>query len=194
MNKIILTDCDGVLLNWEGAFTNWMSMRGYKVDENNRREYHMGKRYGISSEEKNRAVRAFNESAWMRYLNPLHDAVYYVDLLHRKHGYTFHMCTSLTTDEYAQKLRIENIERLFGKTAFTKYIFCDTGADKDEALEPYRDSGYLWVEDKVENAELGLRMGLDSVLISQPWNINHNNDYIPKYRYWKELYEGEMFG
>jgi FMN phosphatase YigB (HAD superfamily) len=194
MNKIILTDCDGVLLNWEGAFTNWMSMRGYKVDDNNRREYHMGKRYGISSEEKDRTVRAFNESAWMKYLNPLRDAVYYVDLLHRKHGYTFHMCTSLTTDEYAQKLRIENIERLFGKTAFTKYIFCDTGADKDEALKPYRDSGYLWVEDKVENAELGLQMGLDSVLISHPWNINHNNDHIPKYRYWKELYEGEMFG
>ena len=193
MNKIILTDCDGVLLNWEGAFTNWMSMRGYKVDDNNRREYHMGKRYDISSEEKDRTVRAFNESAWMKYLNPLRDAVYYVDLLHRKHGYTFHMCTSLTTDEYAQKLRIENIERLFGKTAFTKYIFCDTGADKDEALEPYRDSGYLWVEDKVENAELGLQMGLDSVLISHPWNINHNNDHIPKYEYWKELYEEEIF-
>ena len=194
MNKIILTDCDGVLLNWEGAFTNWMSMRGYSVDLLNRREYHMGKRYGISSEEKDRTVRAFNESAWMKYLNPLRDAVYYVDLLHRKHGYTFHMCTSLTTDEYAQKLRIENIERLFGKTAFTKYIFCDTGADKDEALEPYRDSGYLWVEDKVENAELGLRMGLDSVLISHPWNINRNNDNIPKYEYWKELYEEEIFG
>ena len=193
MNKIILTDCDGVLLNWEGAFTNWMSMRGYSVDLLNRREYHMGKRYGISSEEKDRTVRAFNESAWMKYLNPLRDAVYYVDLLHRKHGYTFHMCTSLTTDEYAQKLRIENIERLFGKTAFTKYIFCDTGADKDEALEPYRDSGYLWVEDKVENAELGLQMGLDSVLISHPWNINHNNDHIPKYEYWKELYEEEIF-
>ncbi len=192
MNKIILTDCDGVLLNWEGAFTNWMSMRGYSVDLLNRREYHMGKRYGISSKEKDRTVRAFNESAWMKYLNPLRDAVYYVDLLHRKHGYTFHMCTSLTTDEYAQKLRIENIERLFGKTAFTKYIFCDTGADKDEALEPYRDSGYLWVEDKVENAELGLQMGLDSVLISQPWNSNRNNDHIPIYANWKQLYEEEI--
>ncbi|MBC8474872.1 MAG: hypothetical protein H8D53_00365, partial [Bacteroidetes bacterium] len=76
-----------------------MSQRGFKVDENNRREYNMGKRYGISSEEKDQIVRAFNESAWMKYLNPLRDAVYYVDLLHRKHGYTFHMCTSLTTDE-----------------------------------------------------------------------------------------------
>ena len=60
MNKIILTDCDGVLLNWEGAFTDWMTSRGYVVDENNRREYNMGKRYGISSEEKDRTVRAFN--------------------------------------------------------------------------------------------------------------------------------------
>ena len=186
MNKIILTDCDGVLLNWEGAFTDWMTSRGYVVDENNRREYNMGKRYGISSEEKDRIVRAFNESAWMKYLNPLRDAVYYVDLLHRKYGYTFHMCTSLTTDEYAQKLRIENIERLFGKTAFTKYIFCDTGADKDEALEPYRDTGLPWVEDKPENADLGWRMGLNSMIIEHGHNMNHAPQATHKN--WKSIF------
>jgi len=81
---------------------------------------------------------------------------------------------------------------LFGKTAFTKYIFCDTGANKDEALEPYRDSGYLWVEDKIENAELGLRLGLDPVLIHHPWNANYNNDHISIYANWKQLYEAEI--
>ena len=26
--KIILTDCDGVLLDWEKAFTEWMESKG----------------------------------------------------------------------------------------------------------------------------------------------------------------------
>ena len=28
-NKIILTDCDGVVLDWEFAFSNWMEHRGH---------------------------------------------------------------------------------------------------------------------------------------------------------------------
>jgi len=185
-NKTILTDCDGVLLDWESAFTEWMKHRGYTVDPDNSRNYNMQKRYNLNANEKENLVRNFNESARMKWLDPLRDSVYYVDLIHRKLGYTFHMCTSLTNDRYAQNLRIENTERLFGKTAFTKYIFCDTGADKDEALEPYRDTGLLWVEDKVENAELGTRLGLNSALISHPWNID---SYVTRYDDWQEIYE-----
>jgi hypothetical protein len=143
-------------------------------------------RYNLTYLQKEELVRSFNESARMKWLNPLRDAVYYVDLIHRQLGYTFHMCTSLTNDSYAQNLRIENIERLFGKTAFTKYIFCDTGADKDDDLEPYRDTGYMWVEDKVENAELGIRLGLNSALISHPWNVESE---IQRFDNWKEIYE-----
>ena len=29
MKKIILTDCDGVLLDWEPAFYDWMQSKGY---------------------------------------------------------------------------------------------------------------------------------------------------------------------
>ncbi len=30
MNNIILTDCDGVLLDWENSFHDWMYDNGYK--------------------------------------------------------------------------------------------------------------------------------------------------------------------
>ena len=29
--KIILTDCDGVLLNWEQGFHHWMIRHGYEM-------------------------------------------------------------------------------------------------------------------------------------------------------------------
>lgn len=187
LNKVILTDCDGVLLNWEYAFTVWMEQHfGDKevVDPDN---YDVGKRYGLTRDRKEELVRFFNESAAIGFLPPLRDAMYYVDLLHRKHGYTFHMITSLSKDESAQKLRIQNTQKLFGETAFTKFIFEDTGADKDEVLEPYRDSGLIWIEDKIENARLGDRLGLESLVVEHAHNMD--NDEFPTFATWKEIYE-----
>ena len=30
-NKVILTDCDGVILDWEYSFKKWMTRHGYVV-------------------------------------------------------------------------------------------------------------------------------------------------------------------
>lgn len=189
LDKVILTDCDGVLLNWEYAFTVWMEQHFGDKEVVDPSSYDVGIRYGLSRDRKEELVRFFNESAAIGFLPPLRDAMYYVDLLHRKHGYTFHMITSLSKDESAQKLRIQNTQKLFGETAFTRFIFEDTGADKDEVLEPYRGSGLMWVEDKVENAELGDRLGLRSMLIEHSHNMNYVNDDIPVYKNWKEIYD-----
>lgn len=187
MEKVILTDCDGVLLNWEYAFNTWMKRHGYKMVEGGEYLYDVGERYGIPSDEKKRLVKFFNESSAIGFLPPLRDAMYYVDLLHRKHGYVFHMITSLSLEPSAQQLRIENTKKLFGETAFEKFVFLDTGADKDEALEPYRNSGYMWIEDKVENAELGINLGLNSILMEHGHNMAEEE--IPLVKNWKEIYD-----
>lgn len=186
LNKVILTDCDGVLMNWEYAFTVWMEQHGFEV-KGDPTAYDIGKRYGLTKERKEEMVRFFNESAAIGFLPPLRDAMYYVDLLHRKHGYTFHMITSLSKDESAQQLRIRNTKKLFGETAFTKFIFEDTGADKDDVLEPYRDTGYLWIEDKLENAQLGHRLGLESLVVEHAHNMD--NEEFPTFAQWKDIYE-----
>lgn len=186
-DKVILTDCDGVLLNWEYAFNTWMKRHGYEMKEAGEKAYDMGERYGINNDEKKRLVKFFNESSAIGFLPPLRDAMYYVDLLHRKHGYVFHMITSLSLEPSAQQLRIENTKKLFGETAFEKFIFVDTGADKDEALVPYINSGYLWVEDKVENAVLGVEYGLNSVIMEHGHNMHFQD--IPRVKSWKEIYD-----
>lgn len=187
LNKVILTDCDGVLLNWEYAFSVWMERHNYTI-KGDPYVYDIGERYGISNEEKKRLVKFFNESSAIGYLPPLRDAMYYVDLLHRKHGYVFHCITSLSLEPTAQRLRINNLKKLFGESVFEKFVFLDTGADKDEALEPYRDKGYLWLEDKIENAELGNRLGLQSILIEHGHNMNYQNADIPLVKNWEQIY------
>ena len=54
----------------------------------------------------------------------------------------------MSRDENAGKLREMNLSKLFGNQAFERIVCLDTGADKHEALEEYKDSGCWWLEDK----------------------------------------------
>lgn len=187
LDKVILTDIDGVVLNWFYAFDVWMNEHGHFIEERENPVYDVSKAYGIDRATGKRMVRMFNESAHVGFLPPLRDAMYYMKKIHEETGIVFHAITSLSDNPNAQKLRIMNLEKLFGETLFEKYIILGCGDDKDEALEPYRNSGLLWVEDKVENAELGVKLGLDSVMMEHGFNMNHPS--IPCVKNWKEIYE-----
>lgn len=187
-NKIILTDADGVLLDWEYAFDVYMRQHGFNKVDGGNLKYNIGARYGIDSDQGKKLIKIFNESAHMGFLPPLRDAMYYVKRLHEEHGYVFHCITSLSKDENAQELRRMNLKKLFGETAFEKFIFLDTGADKDEVLEQYRGSGLWWIEDKIVNAQVGYDLGLKSLLMEHGHNMD-NPVPFPKVKNWKEVYE-----
>lgn len=187
-NKIILTDADGVLLDWEYAFDVYMRQHGFNKVEGGNLKYNIGARYGIDPDQGKKLIKIFNESAHMGFLPPLRDAMYYVKRLHEEHGCVFHCITSLSNDENAQELRKMNLRKLFGETAFEKFIFLDTGADKDEVLEQYRGSGLWWIEDKIVNAQVGHDLGLKSLLMEHGHNMDNPTPF-PKVKNWKEVYE-----
>jgi hypothetical protein len=186
--RIILTDIDGVALDWEYAFDVYMRQHGFNKQEGGQFKYNIGTRYGIDTEQGKKLIKIFNESAHMGFLPPLRDSMYYIKRLHEEHGYVFHAITSLSKDENAQELRRMNIKKLFGESTFEKFVFLDTGADKDEALEPYRDSGLWWIEDKIVNCEVGYNLGLYPLLMEHGHNLDYENPAIPRVRNWKEIY------
>ena len=188
-NKLILVDADGVLLDWEFAFSVWMEEHGFVKQDGHQFEYDIGVRYGIDRDQGKTLITMFNESAAIGFLPPLRDAMFYVKRLHEEHGYVFHCITSLSSDVNAQRLREMNLAKLFGKTAFELIVCLETGADKNDALEPYRDSGCWWVEDKPENAEVGHELGLKSILMEHGHNMSHANKQIPVVKNWREIYE-----
>lgn len=187
-NKIILTDVDGVLLDWEYSFDVYLRTHGFQKVPGGNLKYSIGKRYGIEDEQGRKLIKIFNESAAIGFLPPLRDAMYYVKRLHEEHGYVFHAITSLSRDENACELRRMNLRKLFGETAFEKFVFLDTGADKDEALEPYRNSGYYLVEDKIVNCQVGRDLGLKSLLMEHGHNMDYEDPEIPRVKSWKEIY------
>ena len=184
-DKVILVDCDGVLLDWEYSFDRWMKRHGYEIAKDGHGKYRMFEKYGLEKQEAKRLVRMFNESATIRKLPPLRDAIKYVKKLHEEHGYIFHCITSLSKDQYAQHLRTKNLIEMFGPSVFEEYIYLDTGADKDEILKEY-EPGHWWIEDKPENCEAGKRAGHKSIIIDHPYNKDYHGAI--RVTNWREIY------
>jgi FMN phosphatase YigB (HAD superfamily) len=119
-DKVIVTDCDGVLLNWEKAFHEWMTHSGYDIKkEGPKLTYHFEDTFDITREKGRELVRGFNESAGIGFLEPLRDSVEGVKTLVDK-GYVFDVVTSLGKYGPAVALREMNLECVFDKDVFPR--------------------------------------------------------------------------
>ena len=188
----ILTDCDGVLLDWAYSFEKWMKFH-FNLTVKDPYEYDIAKRYQsddpeLQKDSKFYIPRIFCNSSRIASLKPLRDSVKYVKKIYEEHGITFDVVTSLSLDPETQKLRKYNLNKVYGD-AIDRIVCLDTGEDKDEALEEWRDSGRIWVEDKPENALLGAKMGLQAVLIDHPYNKDFSHPDVTRVKNWKEVYE-----
>ena len=93
MNKnLVLTDIDGVMLDWELAFHDWMESKGFQ--RNSVATYDMHVVYGQKRSHVKALISEFNNSAWMCCLKPLRDAVDGVQRI-ADAGYRFGAITSL---------------------------------------------------------------------------------------------------
>jgi hypothetical protein len=189
LDRVILTDFDGVCGDWEWAFNVYMQEHGFEEVPGSKLNYDMSIRYGIPREQVVKLIRIFNESAAIGFLPAQRDAMYYIKKLHEKHGYVFHCITSLSLNPNAQKLREMNIHKLFGPTAFERIVCLDTGAHKDDALEEYEGTGLIWLEDKIENAEAGYKYGLNPLLMVHGHNMHHYHPGITPVKNWQEVYK-----
>ena len=198
-NRIILTDVDGVLLEWEHHFTKWMLQRTlfdergaryhpYKLLADKQNTYEMAERFGITVTEIRKEIREFNRSAWMGTQRPMFESQTWVKLLAAE-GWTFIPITSQTSDIPAQQLRKKRLGELFGEHVFTNYHILGTGADKDSALAEFHGTGLYWVEDKPKNALAGLKYGLKPILIDHPYNQDFEHPDITRVNNWKEIHE-----
>lgn len=191
--KYILTDCDGVCLDWETAFMGWCKHNGMVPVEGHQLMYKVNERFGVSPEEGKRLTSQFNSSAAIGFLPPLRDAQWYIRKLHEQHGFKFVAVTSLHSDPYAQQLRTQNLKKLFGD-AFVDFHYLDCGADKDEILlelsHKYNGEyyGVPWIEDKPVNADVGASCGFSAILMEH----GHNMDYegpAEVVKNWEQIYQ-----
>lgn len=186
MEKIILTDVDGVLLNWLDPFSDWCLERyGYeRVALHGRVEKQIAIPEDVCPIE---LGREFNRTGWIGDLPPLGDAVKYVRKMYEEHGIRFLVISALGECRHAKRLRIQNLNEVFGAKVFTEVHCVKDSASKEVILERFEGTGMYWLEDSPANAEMGGALGLSPVLFGDrkrraPVNVDS----------WRELYHDVM--
>ena len=64
--KLILVDADGVLLDWEFAFSVWMEEHGFAKQDGHQFEYDIGVRYGIDREQSFKLIKMFDKIKFVK--------------------------------------------------------------------------------------------------------------------------------
>jgi 5'(3')-deoxyribonucleotidase len=186
-DNVIVTDYDGVCAYWEHSFHLWMVSKGFRETTNG--FYSIEDKYGITKEEGDRLADAFNESAAMRRLPPVKDAIKYIRKLHEDHGYVFHCISAIPNTRDMYEARMENIENLFGKTAFERLTLCGHSSNKQELLKEYEGTGCFWIEDLHKNLRYGVDLGMRGILMDRHYNQYDEDFPHVRVETWKEIYE-----
>lgn len=191
MKKIILTDADGVLVNWISAFEAFMVSKGHPRIPGTDDLYNLSlKHANVTSKRVHELITEFNESELIENLDAFADSVEYVRKL-ADLGFRFIVVTSISDHPAAKVYRTKNLTTLFGDV-FDEINCITMGASKSAILTNWSDEGYFWIEDHMLQAEAGHEAGLKTVLISHPYNSHYKTDLFPTVSNdtpWKEIYD-----
>jgi len=176
--KLILTDVDGCLLEWNDAFESYMVDAGYKRIPNTDHHYNLSWRFDASFEVVRKMVVQFNECQDIAHLHPLPGAVATVNRL-VEHGFRFVCITSLSDAPEAKQYRTHNLINEFGNV-FDDIICLPVGASKSHILENWGGTGLFWLEDHFTNAEAGHEVGLQPILFETAYNSHLTTDLFPR--------------
>lgn len=184
--KIILTDVDGVLLDWNAGFDRWMMEQGYVYVPGNESSYLMEHRFiDLEHDQAKRLIREFNESEDIGNLVPLRDSIAGVRTL-RQAGYKLGVITSHSDVDHACARRELSLRRHF-TDVFAFFVHLPTGSDKDHVLDRYRDTNLWWVEDKTENALAGRDRGLRAILFDHEYNSMDEHEGLHRVHDWRGI-------
>lgn len=186
MDKIILTDCDGVLLDWEASFREYAARQGYVFNKSHISSYSIGDQYGLTHAQSLDLISRFNHSSNFESLPPWRDAQEVVNQFVSE-GWQFVVITTAGTHPWTHGLRMSNLEKVFGKDAIRSLHVLPLHGDKGKELVKYKDTGLYWIEDKLSNAELGPKYGLKSILMTAEYNKNYTGPIL-RVNNWKDIY------
>lgn len=173
MQKLILSDVDGVLLDYNDAFRTYHNLPPIPDKDSVENFSHA---FEVPLHIADEMVTEFNNSVAFKELKPLDTAVKYVTRL-KDAGFNFHLITSCGSEEKVYESRKHNLEQLFpfdfeNGDKLTCISYEDS---KWRFLKEYQDTGLVWVEDSFNNYEIGVTLGLDSYLFPSPFHsVDHS--------------------
>lgn len=190
MNKIILTDIDGCVLDWDYSFNNYVyKTHGLIKNENCKDSYNIAERFGISFDFAELLVYEFNISDEIKNLPPFRDSCEYINKL-ADDGYRFIAITAVGDHPKSKLNREHNLRTYFGDNCFLyeQMVCVPMNHSKHYSLKGWSATNYFWIEDNFRHAESGHELGLQSLLMDNDYNSHYDTDLFPRVYNWKEIY------
>ena len=188
MDKIILTDIDGVVFDWHTAFVRWMELQGYSSTGVIHHDAEIHNEFGISLQEATVKREEFNSSMACSVLEPMRESQQWINKLHEE-GFHFIAITSLSDKPIAQYYRYLNIEDYFETDVFIDVRCLPAGASKIEAMMDFENSELLFVDDRISNLEDAIKVGLKPVMMKHAYNIHYQNKNVHQVANWQDIYK-----
>lgn len=183
MSKIIYTDIDLTLLDFNSPLEEFMRENGHDVPHGHLEgQCHLWKVMGYTPQAADAIIHDFFDSDYFGKLPPLRGSVEPVQRLYSE-GWRF-VAISACPATIPSKIRQENLQNAFG-IPFEEVHLSGFGGCKRNILEMFHPT--IWVEDHVKNAHVGQELGFDTFLIDQ----KHNRDAeisVTRVSGWEEIF------
>lgn len=188
MTKIILLDCDDVLLDWIGGFRKYMTVILGRPIIGTPDSWNMGEWLGIPDDEVMYHIKAHNSGPCFGMLEPVAGAVEAIEAL--AETAELHVITSCDSSEAVHNMRLANLQEFF-PPVFSSLTCLDLGHPKTEALSKYKgESDVVWVEDNLKNAMMGVELGFRTYMRRTAHNTPQEADSarsITWFTNWSEI-------
>lgn len=193
--KLILTDIDECVLRYHETFESWvrknprlldiLAIPMPKASSHLHLKQDMEEWFGITHDRVSILIDIFSRSEQFRDIPPGWESETYIPRLHGM-GYQFIAITSAGGSDIVKESRTRNIEKYFPKMFLAVHCLPWTES-KEDILKIYRKS--WWVEDRVHNAELGLKYCHKPFIITNTHNLGDLPQGIKRAKSWKQIYE-----
>ena len=185
-SKVILSDCDGILLWWKYGIEKFVTeILKMKVTGNFDMYYRLEEWLNIHPSEASEMINRFHLSDGFADLPAFDDALEYVNRLHQE-GWTFIAITACGFDERIIEMRRQNLETHF-PGVFQEIRTVGVFDSKEEILNEYDPA--IWVEDTWRHALAGYDVGHKSFLIKRDYNTDTSHEGPIVVSGWEEIYE-----
>jgi len=179
-HEYILTDVDGVLLDWDHHFIHWLNNKGIKTPRSEPSSAKLYEWLGLPEDVVCAWIEEFNASSEALNIKSFVD-IKHLRALSKK--YKVVAITSCGASEQIRQNRLKQLERL--NIAFHEVHTLGLMDSKKALLAKYKNS--VWVEDNQSNALLGHNLGHTTFLIKRPYNKNFLHDKIRMVNSWLEI-------
>ncbi|PCJ96711.1 MAG: hypothetical protein COA52_00455 [Hyphomicrobiales bacterium] len=202
--KTLLVDIDGVLLDWVGGFTKWyeknLHPNDVKIDFHHANvkddSYCLAERYGIDKELIYYYINQFNRSGAFGSLESYDGLSGKLRNLSWGKGWQIYPVSSYLIDDGDSKsnmiqLRERNLNKDF--PTFYHHVPLLLDSSKYNYLKAVKETllpsdRLVFVDDKPANVWDGIDLGIETYMLKQPWNKNHELNKSHG-KTWEEIYE-----